>query len=103
MSIVSNFVRSMHTQAAAMIGQEEVVIGARSIPCILSEVDDSKDFATGGFETVKRLTAVCPTSSLPPTSILKKIVTARGQTFRVEGVSMGADFATITLEQVEKA
>ena len=103
MPIVSDFVQKMHSQAASMIGQETVVIGNKSIQCILDEVEDNRDFSTGGFEVVKRLTAVCLTSSLPSTSVLKKIATTRDQTFRVEGVRKGYDFTTLTLEQVEKS
>lgn len=103
MSIVSTFARSMAEQAFPMIGEETVVIGATSLSCVLSEVEDSKDFSTGGFEPVKTLQAVCRTADLPAAAILKKPATARGITFRVEGVRKGADFTTITLEQVEKA
>jgi len=103
MSIVSTFVRAMATQAFAMIGEEVLTIGATSINCVFSEVDDSKDFSTGGFEPVKRLTAVCRTADMPAASILKKSCTARSLTFRVESVRKGADFTTISLEQIEKA
>jgi hypothetical protein len=103
MSIVSDFARSMASQAFAMIGEEPVTIGGTTLQCVLAEVDDSKDFSTGGFEVVKRLSAVCRTADLPATSVLKKLATARGQSFRVEGVSKGVDFATLTLEQVEKS
>ena len=103
MSLVSNFVLAMHAQAAPMIGQEAVVIGATTLSCTLAEVDDSKDFSDGGFEPRKRLSAVCLTSSLPTTAILKKSATARGVTFRVEGVNKGATFTTITLEEDTRA
>jgi hypothetical protein len=103
MSIVSNFVRSMAGQAFPMLGEEPVVIGPTTLSCVLGEVDESKDFSTGGFEVVKRLPAVCRTADMPVASVLKKLATARGQTFRVEGVSPGGDFTTLTLEQVEKS
>ena len=103
MSIVSNFVRAMAEQAFPMIGEEPVVIGSTTLQCVLSEVEDAKDFSTGGFEPTKRLQAVCRTADMPAASILKKTATARSLTFRVETVRKGADFTTITLEQVEKA
>jgi hypothetical protein len=103
MSIVSDFARSCATQAFAMIGEEPVVIGATTLQCVLAEVDDAKDFSGGGFEVIKTLQAVCRTADMPAASILKKTATARSLTFRVEGVRKGADFTTITLEQVEKA
>lgn len=103
MSIVSSFVRSMAEQAFPMIGEESVVIGSTTLSCALSEVEDSKDFSSGGFEPIKTLQAVCRTADMPAASILKKTAIARSQTFRVEQVRKGADFTTITLEQVEKA
>ena len=103
MSLVSDFVQSMATQAFAMIGAETITINGTAISCVLAEVEDSKDFATGGFDPVKRLQAVCKTSDLPVGSILKKAATARSQTFRVEEIRKGGDFTTIVLEQVEKS
>lgn len=103
MSIVSTFARAMAEQAMPMIGEETVTIGVTSLSCVLAETDDSKDYSTGGFEVTKTLQAVCRTADMPAASILKKTATARGITFRVEGVRKGADFTAITLEQVEKA
>lgn len=103
MSIVSDFAAAMHTQAAAMIGAESVVIGSTTLSCVLAEMDDGKDFATGGFEVSKRLTAVCRTADLPAASILKKTATARGITFRVDAVRSGATFATIEMTEASKA
>ena len=103
MSIVSNFVQSMADQAFTMIGAESVVIGSTTLSCVLAEVEDGKDFSTGGFEVSKRLTAVCRTSEIPATAILKKTATARGQTFRVDGVRKGGDFTTIDLTETQKA
>lgn len=79
------------------------MIGSTTLSCVLAEVNDEKDFATGGFEVSKSLTAVCRTADMPTTAILKKVATARGISFRVEGVRKGADFTTLTLEQIEKA
>ena len=103
MSLVSAFVTSMHAQAAPMIGQETVTIGAASISCTLAEIGDSKDFSGYGNERRKSLTAVCLTSALPAGEILKKLATARGESFRVEGLTRGAVFSTLTLEEVTKA
>jgi hypothetical protein len=103
MSLVTAFVASMHAQAAPMIGQETVTIGATSLSCTLAEIGDARDFTGVGNEIRKTLTAVCLTSDLPATSILKKLATARGESFRVEGLTRGAVFSTITLEEVTKA
>ena len=101
MSIVSSFARTMATAAFTMIGEEPVVIGALTLQCVLAEADDSKDFGTG-YEAKKSLRAVCRTADLGSTLILKKSATARGGNWRVEGVSKGADFTTITLEEITK-
>lgn len=102
-SPVQAFVGTLATQAFATIGAESVVIGATTLSCVLAEVEDGRDFATGGFEVVKRLTAVCKTADLPTTLILKKLASTRGETFRVESVRKGGTFTTIMLEQVEKS
>ena len=103
MSLVSAFVTSAHAQASSIIGTEDVVIGAATIPCTLAETDDSNDYSEGGFERSKTLRAVCLTSALPTTSIIKKVATARGETFRVDSLSKGATFTTITLKKKKKA
>jgi len=103
MSIVSDFARSMAAQAFPMIGEETVTIAGTAVSCVLAQVEDEKDFATGGFEVIKRLEAVCRTSELPAGILLKKTATARGLTFRVETIRTGATFTTITLEQIEKS
>jgi len=103
MSLVTAFVTACHSQAAPIIGQETVTIGAVSISCTLAEIDGSKEFGTGGNEISKSLTAVCLTTALPTTDIVKKAATARGESFRVESLTRGAVFSTITLEQITKA
>jgi len=86
-----------------MIGEEVVTIGVVSLSCVINSARHGKDFSSGGFETTRSLTAVCQSSAMPGTSILKKSATARGQAYRVETVEPNGDFTTITLEQVEKA
>ncbi len=103
MSLVSDFATAMHAQAAPMLGQESVVIGATTLSCTLAEVSDSREFGQAGFDPTKTLTAVCLSSALPVASLLQKAATARGEAFRVVGVSKGATFTTLTLESVTKA
>lgn len=102
MSIVSDFVTNAATHSFTMIGEETVTIGSDSISCILSEVEDSRDFAETGFEVSKRLSATCKTSALPAGEIIKKLATARSLSFRVVSASKGAVFTTITLEEVTR-
>jgi hypothetical protein len=103
MSIVSDFARSMAAQAFPMIGEETVTIAGAAVPCVLAQVEDEKDFATGGFEVIKRLEAVARTADLPAGVLLKKLATAREQTFRIETIRTGATFTTLVLEQIEKS
>jgi len=103
MSLVSAFATAMFAQAAPIIGQEDVVIGTVTLSCVLNEVTDGSNFQEGGYEISKTLSAVCLTSALPATTILKKSATARSLTFRVDSVSKGATLTTITLTQVTKA
>jgi hypothetical protein len=103
MSIVSDFARSMAAQAFPMIGEETVTIAGTAVSCVLAQVEDEKDFSTGGFEVIKRLEAVARTADLPAGVLLKKLATARGQTFRIETIRAGATFTTLILEQIEKS
>ena len=103
MSIVSDFARTMAAQAFPMIGEETVTIGGTTVSCVLAQVEDEKDFSTGGFEVVKRLEAVAHTTDLPAGVLLKKLATARGQSFRIETIRAGATFTTLILEQTEKS
>lgn len=103
MSLVSSFVQAAHAKAAAIIGQEPVIVADVTIQCVLAEADQSREFSEGGFEVANRMTAVCLTSSLPSTSLLKKQALARGVMFRVEAVSKGGSFTTLTLEEDSKA
>jgi hypothetical protein len=103
MSIVSDFVKSMAAQAMPMIGQEPVTIGDLILSCVLAEISDDKDFSSGGFEIIKRLSAVCLTADLPISTVVKKSATARGESFRVASITRGGTFSTLMLEQVTKA
>lgn len=102
MSIVRDFALAMHAQAAPMIGEEPLVIGSDTISVVMAMADHSKDFELGNRAT-KSIRATCKTSALPTADIIKKHATARGETWRVESVSKGATFTTITLEQDTKS
>ena len=103
MSIVSDHALAAASQSFWMFGAEPVVIGGVSIPCVLSEDASSKSFGDVGFEEIRSLAAVCRTSDLPPASIDKKLATARGNTYRVEGLSIGGTFTRFNLESKNKA
>jgi hypothetical protein len=103
MSIVRDFATAMHAQAAPMIGQEAVTIDGFTILAVMPQAEVSKDFMGTGRNTIKTLRATFPTAALPTFEILKKQATARGETWRVESVSKGSTFVTITMEQETKA
>jgi hypothetical protein len=103
MSIVSDFAKSMSTKSFQMIGAEPVTVDGVSFDCILAEIDNGKDFATGGFDVSKRLQAVCRTDAMPSVVVLKKLAKARGQNFRIDGIRTGGTFVTITLIEEERA
>lgn len=103
MSLVTNFANAMATNAFAAIGAETVTISDTAISCILNEAADSKEFAEGGFELNKSLTAVCKVADLPSGDLVKKKATARSLTWRVDEVSKGQLFATLRLVQVTRA
>lgn len=86
-----------------MLGQEAVTIGTTSVPCVLNEVTDTKEFGATGNALVKRLSAVCKTSALPDGDLVKLSATARGQVFRVDTVTRGAVFTTLGLETSTRA
>jgi hypothetical protein len=103
MSIVTAHALAASTQSFAMIGAETVAINGTGISCVLAEADESKTFGEVGFEPAKRITAVCKTSALPSGTLLKKVATARSETWRVEGIRKGGSFTTLTLEEIHKA
>lgn len=103
MSIVTDHALAAATSSFAMIGTESVTVGADVIPCVLAEASIGKDFEDTGFREVLSLTAVCKTSDLPTASIDKRAATARGVSYRVEGLSRGGSFTTFTLESRSKS
>ena len=102
MSIVRDFALARHAQAAPMIGEESLIIGSDTISVVMAMSEHGQDFELGNKAT-KSLRATCKTSALPATDILKKLATVRGESWRVESVSKGATFTTISLEQETKS
>ena len=102
MSMLSNYANSAATRAFSIIGAETLTIGSVTISCVFNEASDEKDYSDGGYEKMKTLTAVCKTADVPTTSILEKLATARGVSYRIQAVSKGATFTTITLETESK-
>lgn len=102
MSLVSDFAKSMHAQAAQIIGLSYLVVDGHSMAITPAEVSDSKSFEIGN-ERVRSHDVLVRTDALPTSSIIKKLGTIDGETLRVESIRKGSVFTTITLEQVTKA
>jgi hypothetical protein len=103
MSIVTDHAKAAAVQSFSMIGAEPVTLGSDTLSCVLAEAEQSKDFEDVGFREVVSLVAVCRTSDLPAVSIDKRKATARGDEYRVSGLSVGGTFTRFTLESKHKA
>jgi len=103
MSIVSEHAFAAANQSFSMIGAEIVTLGSDTISCVLAEADTGKNYEETGYKDVLSLTAVCRTVDLPAASIDKRAATARGVSYRVEGLSKGGTFTRFTLESPNKA
>lgn len=86
-----------------MIGEEPLVVAGNTIMCVMAESSLGSDFSSGGYEDQKTLTATCRTDDLPSVTILKKQGSARGENWRIDAVSKGATFTTITLTSETRA
>jgi len=93
----------MSKQASVILGEDEILIDGFSIMSVGPMAESSKDFMGTGRNTIRTLRGNFPTSALPTFEILKKQATARDETWRVESVSKGSTFTTITMEQETKA
>lgn len=103
MSIVGNFSSASATQSFAMIGAETVTIGDDSFSAILAEAELAKDYAEGGFELTRRLSAVVKTADLPSGAIVKRKATARSSSWRVDSERRGDTFTTLMLTEISRA
>lgn len=103
MSIVTDHAKGAAVQSFSMIGAEVVTLGSDTLSCVLAEAEQRKDYEDTAFREIVSLTAVCRTSDLPTTSIDKRAASARGEDYRVEGLSIGGTFTRFTLESKHKA
>ena len=102
MSIVTDHAKAAAVHSFSMIGAETVTLGSDTLSCVLAEAEQRKDYEDIAFREVVSLTAVCRTSDLPTASIDKRAASARGEDYRVEGLSIGGTFTRFILESKHK-
>ena len=111
MSLLSDFVANVAPQAITTIGAESVTVGGGSaVGAILNEVSNGSTFGEVGFDGDSALTALVSRAdwivagySATGSTYVKKTATARGLTFRVDRVEIGAHFVKLTLSEPTRA
>lgn len=95
--------------ARSVIGGEAITVsGGSEVSAVLAEVDQSREFESGGFDRDQTLDAVVSVADwiaaypLADSSYLGKTATARGLTFRVGAIRKGQSFVTIRLNSPRK-
>lgn len=109
MSRLTDFAASQFAKSRAIIGGEALTVGGgEAVSAVAAEVDQSRDYESGGFDRSQSLTVVV---SLPEwvakyplgdKDYLGKAATARGITWKVGGVVSGTSFVTIRLTTPRK-
>ncbi len=110
MSLLSEFSAACHAVSASIIGTENVTIaGGPSIAGILSESDFHRNYEEGGFDQSATLEFVVDvatfTASYPNAakSYEGNKATARGDTWRIGSISVGASFVKLSLVSSNKS
>ena len=110
MSLLTDFTTAASSAAFGVIGAESLTIGSgAAVDAVFDETVSSKDFGEFGNDTDNALVAVVRRAAwdvaypLAGLEYVNQKATARGITFRVKRVRIGAGFAEIMLETVTKA
>ena len=110
MSLLTDFTSACHSIAAEVIGTESITIGSGpAISGTLAESDFHRNYEEGGFEQSASLEFVTGlaafVASYPNTakSYEGNKATARGDTWRVGSVSVGASFVKLSLISSNKS
>jgi hypothetical protein len=102
-SDLHRFARTLHRQAAAVIGEETIVFGGGNFAAVLAESDESSEYGDAYREPGLRLQAVARTGDLPATLAVTSPVSARGVSYRVDSIRRGGLFTTLILAAAVKA
>jgi hypothetical protein len=104
MSLLTDFIATVAPQAQEIIGAENLTIGGgTAVAGVMSESAASKAFGAFGMDggmglaVVVRKAVFVAAYPLASLSYVGKIATARGESWRVAGIEMGAAFVTVRL------
>jgi hypothetical protein len=110
MSALTSFLTSASENAFAVIGNEPLTInGGTAVNAVMNDVANSRQYAEIGMDTDTTLDCVVRLSDWTAAYTeaglfyVGKLATARGLSFRVDGVDVGASFVTIRLKDITKA
>lgn len=110
MSLLTSFIASASLQAFDTIGNEPLSVnGGTAVNAVMNDVRSSREFVEIGMDTDTLLDCVVRISDWQASYTesglfyVGKLATARGAIFRVDSVSVGASFVTISLKDKMKA
>lgn len=110
MSLLSDFAKSAHSLAAAIIGQEALTIsGGADVLGVMNEAAFNRDYEGGGFEQSATLDVVIENTAFaavypdPVKFYEGKSATARSESWRIGRISKGASFIQISLISSNKS
>ena len=110
MSQLRSFLSSASETGFSVIGNEPLTVnGGTEVNAVMNDVANSRQYAEIGMDTDTTLDCVVRlsdwTAAYTETGIfyVGKLATARGLSFRVDSVDVGASFVTIRLKDITKA
>jgi hypothetical protein len=110
MSALTSFLSSASENAFAIIGNEPLTVnGGTAVNAVMNDVANSRQYAEIGMDTDTTLDCVVRlsdwTAAYTEAGIfyVGKLATARGLSFRVDSVDVGASFVTIRLKDITMA
>jgi len=110
MSQLTAFLLSASKNGFAVIGNEPLTVnGGTAVNAVMNDVTNSRQYAEIGMDTDTNLDCVVRlsdwTAAYTEAGIfyVGKLATARGLSFRVDSVDVGASFVTIRLKDPTKA
>jgi len=110
MSLLTSFLASASETGFAVIGNESLTVNSGTVVnAVMNDVVNSRQYADIGMDTDTTLDCVVRlsdwTAAYTENGIfyVGKLATARGLSFRVESVDVGASFVTVRLKDPTKA
>jgi hypothetical protein len=110
MSQLTAFLSSASETGFAAIGNEPLTVnGGTAVNAVMNDVTNSRQYAEIGMDTDTTLDCVVRLSDWTAAYTeaglfyVGKLATARGLSFRVDSVEVGASFVTIRLKDITRA